>query len=393
MLITALYEKMESRFTHDYEKKYDFSIDYAEKLPIPKDEIDMAYCHYFAHSHFYYDVPTRVLLNIIGIFSLPAAMLLCLFKSRHLDKKSADHESLAIIKKSGICIKDIVPQELYNQYKKVIEKPFVNRRLLDTNARKLVSSCWRRYSLHPFFVFMVLRRLSETCSVKQEFNPSALVTYGRERDFITPIVTMYCEMEKVEHIGFMHGDDYYTPDKIYMRYSKYYVWDEHYVRMYSRLCWPKDQFTIYIPKKLSGITKPRENGQYDYFITYYFSGENAEIIRGVHKAFDVLKRQGNKCKIRPHPRFSDIELLHDVFKDYIIEDVNDVSIEDSIENSKYICALNSTVLSQAYYSGKDIVIDDFSSKERYDSLIPKDYILLSKPHKVLSELLQEIENG
>lgn len=387
MIITALYEKLEAKRTHDYEKQYDLSIDYASRLPKPKDDIDMAFCHYYAHSHFYYNLPIRLMLNIIGVFSLPAAWLLCLAKSRNNVVNVDEHNDLAVVKKSSIGINDIIPSELYRLYDEIVEEPFINKRLLDTSAKCIIKKTWRRYPFSPFFVFMVIRRLSEICSVKYDFNPKAIVTYGRERDFVTPIVSHYCEGEGIEHIGFMHGDDYYTPDKIYMRHTKYYVWDDHYVNMYTRLLWPRAQFVVYRPKKLSGIIKIRENDDYDYYITYYFSGENKEIIEGVRKAFDIIAARGNKCKVRPHPRFSDIGTLKRVFENYFIEDTNKTSLEESMECSKYICALNSTVLSQAYYSGKNIVIDDYSSKKRYESLIPKDYILLSKPHCLLSELL------
>lgn len=387
MFITALYEKIEAKCTHNYEKNYDLSVEYISHLPSPKDDIDRAYCHYYAHSHFYYNKPIRFLFNVIGLFSLPAAWFLCIEKNKKI--RSTDNpKNLAVIKKSNIDLLDIVPKELYSTYDEVVEVSFINKRFLDDTGKRIVKKTWRRYMWSPFFVFMVLRRLSEICSVKHDFNPKAVVTYGRERDYVTPIVTYYCECEGREHIGFMHGDDYYTPDKIYIRYSKYYVWDKHYVNMYTRLRWPKNEFVIYRPAKLSGITAPRKNDEYEYYITYYFSGENKEIIEGVRKAFDVLNKKGYKCKVRPHPRFSDIDMLTKIFEGYLLEDVNKISLETSMECSKYICALNSTVLSQAYYSGKNVVIDDYSSPERYESLIPKDYILLSKPHFLLSELLK-----
>ena len=105
---------------------------------------------------------------------------------------------------------------------------------------------------------------------------------------------------------------------------------------------------------------------------------------------DRIQSKGYKCKVRPHPRFSNTALINAVFaKDYEVEDPKKVSIEESLDSTYLTIALVSTVLSQAYYSNKKIVIDDLSNKKRYSQLKEEDYILIDKTDYVLSELIGE----
>jgi len=58
-----------------------------------------------------------------------------------------------------------------------------------------------------------------------------------------------------------------------------------------------------------------------------------------------------------------------------------------LENTKYVIGLNTTVLSEAYVEGKQIVIDDLSDKERFLDAKRRGAIAFKKKHLLLSELL------
>ena len=81
-------------------------------------------------------------------------------------------------------------------------------------------------------------------------------------------------------------------------------------------------------------------------------------------------------------------LLEETFEGYLIEDCS-WTLADSMECSEYIAAYNSTVLAEAYYSEKKIVIDDYVDPEKFQNMIDRDYIMLSRPHKLMSEIIQE----
>ena len=108
----------------------------------------------------------------------------------------------------------------------------------------------------------------------------------------------------------------------------------------------------------------------------------------IKQCLDLLENQGLMCKLRPHPRFTDKNMLNDIFSNYLIED-SSWSLETSMECSKYIAAYNSTVLTEAYYSGKDIVIDDYVDPSKFQNMKERHYIMLSRPHILMTELIRE----
>lgn len=65
------------------------------------------------------------------------------------------------------------------------------------------------------------------------------------------------------------------------------------------------------------------------------------------------------------------------------------SIEQSILRTKCAVSLYSTVLLQASINGVAVVIDDLTAPERFVQLKSLRYIMLDKPHGLLSALLQE----
>ena len=102
-----------------------------------------------------------------------------------------------------------------------------------------------------------------------------------------------------------------------------------------------------------------------------------------------LKRQGFNISIRPHPRYSDIDVIHFLFEGMNIENVKEVSIEESLLRTKAAISLYSTVLNQAYHSGITVVIDDISNTEAFRKLKELRYVMLMLEHSALSELMEE----
>ena len=88
-----------------------------------------------------------------------------------------------------------------------------------------------------------------------------------------------------------------------------------------------------------------------------------------------------------------MEHLRKTFKEENIESF-DVKTQDSINNSEYIVGTATTVLTEAYYGGKKILIDDVTDKEEYESLKSRKYLMLDKLKdsnvKLFSEYLDKI---
>lgn len=392
MFVKNVYSKINKKILYNFDNIHvtvKDQINYLHSLPEPKDDFDLAYNHYKALNFYAYKKWMVFLFNTIAVFLLPAIWVKNM--SRTIPESKGEKAG-SVLARALIKIDDILPRDLDERYGefRIVKRP--SRRGMDAKAKEVFRSCARKYPFHPYFLLINLQKLIDASLLIEDNNPKALVAFAKERDFSAPIVSLYCEKLGVEYVSFMHGDYTYSIDKAYQRFSRYYVWDEHYIKMFTELKWDMDKYDVYVPEKLKGIVQPHEDGQYEYYITYYFGAESEKRIRGVHHAFQILRKAGHNCKIRPHPRFSNIEYLKTVFDGFYVEDPKEVTLEESLDATKYAAALNSTVLSQAYYSGKEYVIDDYSDLARFASLKERQYIMLNKPHKLLSQLVQEAEN-
>ena len=105
----------------------------------------------------------------------------------------------------------------------------------------------------------------------------------------------------------------------------------------------------------------------------------------------MLRKNGLKVTVRPHPIDRDMEIITKVFSNYIIQNCKDVSIEQSVMESRYVISFYSTVLLQAYINGVGIVIDDLTDTNRFEILKKLDYRMLDVKHIKLSELIEKYE--
>ena len=91
--------------------------------------------------------------------------------------------------------------------------------------------------------------------------------------------------------------------------------------------------------------------------------------------------------VRPHPlRANGFE--DEIFGKEHVESGN-VNIWDSIANAGIALSQDSTVLYQAYLAGVRVAIDDVSDPTFFRSSEERGYIMLHKPHLLLSELLHD----
>ena len=389
MFIKDVYSKINKKIIYNFDNIHasvSEQKEYLNALPEPKDDFELAYNHYKTLNFYYYEKWMQIMFNAMAVFLLP--FIWAKNATRTIPESSGERKG-SVFAKAVIKTDDILPPDFDERYGgfSIVERP--SKRGMDKTAKDVFRRCAKHYIFHPYFLLIILQKIIDASLLIEEYNPKAIVAFAKERDFSAPIVSLYCESRDIEYVSFMHGDYTFSIDKAYQRFTRYYVWDEHYTKMFRDLRWKMEHYEVYLPEKLKGIVAPHSDGKYDYYITYYFGAESEKRIRGVHRTFEILKDAGFRCKIRPHPRFSDMEYLKKVFDGFLMEDPKKVSLVESLDNTRYVAALNSTVLSQAYYSGKEYVIDDYSDPERYASLEERQYIMLSKPHRLLSELIQE----
>lgn len=376
----------------DDEPDVDQWLRFLDSLPPAKDYVDESFNKYRCRS-FHFPSYKRMILNA---FFAPLAMMSYLYMLKPRPRLPQHPDSkLLIERKADVDYLDILPAELVKSYAVVDE-------VLDTRARKenvrialtpeavqIYIQVIRRHPFHFYYHFWIARELTKHCTYLATYNPSAIAVYVEERNIAGPILKQLYETTGRKYVSFMHGEYLLRLIQGYMAFSEYYIWDAEYQRMFSETlhCHIK-RYILYKPDKL------RKKYNFDgiiptYTCTYYFSAESKESIRKLSEIFAILEESGKKCKVRPHPRYSQWEVIREFFSEDQIEDPKRVSIEKSLSDTRYVVGLATTVLAEGFYEGKEIVVDDMTSPAKYANLEKRNFVVLKRPHILLSELLQK----
>ena len=195
-------------------------------------------------------------------------------------------------------------------------------------------------------------------------------------------------MKGIKHTNVMHGEKIYDIRDAFCRFSEFYVWDEHYIKLFGKLRANSSRFIIETPPSLI-IDMSRRSIQDRTGYKFYLDIENKDRLVKIRDAIIKIMAMGYSAKVRPHPIYTNINLLHKYIDKSLIEDPAQVLISDSLASSDYVIARFSTVLNQAYCNNIKIVIDDYSDVERYNMLVDEDYIMLEKTNLRLSEIIRE----
>lgn len=229
----------------------------------------------------------------------------------------------------------------------------------------------------PFFFFKIMCRLAVYSQVITEYHPGMIIA-SAEYSFTSSVLTAYCEKRDAEHINIMHGEKFFNLTDAFSRFTSFYVWDQHYIQVFNKLRADKTEYRI--NKKKGYDLAPNNTGRY----TYYLQNENVEQLQIIKDSF---VRMGVRYNIRLHPRYS-MGNVYKVFEKDVIEDPSRVPIVDSLKNTEYVVSKYSTVLYEAFLSGRTVVIDDLSDPDLFKELRSRDLIIMSKTHLLLSSLIE-----
>lgn len=347
---------------------------YLEHFEEPKTKLERSFYQYKSHM-FLLGKIWPVVMNMV---SLP----LLLYYLRPQKETQIETEAA-----EAIFIRDghsdsILPEVLRTELPALVIDP-VEGDLLLKEDRKYLAEIARQ---HPFswqFLLKLAIKIRRYRYFIQRYQPKKMVVCN-EYSFTSSAMTDYCEKNGIELINAMHGEKLYGLENCFFQFHRCYVWDEHYANMFRRLRAYPDQFIVARPKVLIFGTPKPEIPEFDY--TYYFQNETEEQLSRIHAALLPLHNNGARISLRPHPRYSDVERLKTLFVGMNIEDCKQVSIEQSILRTRHVISGFSTVLQQAYYNGVSVVLDDISAPEVFSQLKDWDYIMMSKEHKLLSEI-------
>jgi hypothetical protein len=374
---------------------------FIKSIPEPKDDIERTFCRYLCRME-YFSPAYRFFANLVALFFLLFNIPVFFRKPNNGKSKYLNYDSNRVlivkvnkIRELDVPYNDILPPDLNkNKHLVEVEEPVWKDWFLTENARSIIIESFKRRPYAFFLNYWIFRELCFCSYFLYSYKPGSIAVYVKERNVAAPMLSNICEKEGVDYVSFMHGEYPLHLIQGFMRFTRYYVWDEHYVKMFvDDLRCEKSQFRVYTPDKYKKLVSIDFNvPNYDYYATYYLNGdEDKRIIIMIAKVFKIFKDNNIVCKIRPHPRATNMKVVNEILSDFFIEDPYSTTVFDSIRNSRYIIALNSTVLTEAFHAGKEIVIDDFSDKNKYNNMMARKYHILHKNPLLLSAMISSFE--
>ena len=349
-------------------------------FPKPKDDYERSYFQYMCQKRkmgFLFNI----LSNFLGFF-----LFIIFYFKLSLNVINKNEKKCDAVFLSNDIPKNILPDSLSEEFKEILYNNNFDAFILTKDDKRFVKNLWMKYPISFYFLYKCMMKISMYSGQIQIFDPKAIITYA-EYSFTSSVLTAYCNQINIEHINLMHGEKIFDIVDSFFRFNRCYVWDPFYKDLFIKLRAYENQFMVEIPPSLN--MKLNHNIEYIYDFTYYLMNENGEQLKKISAILQVLKSRKNKIAVRPHPRYSNMMLVKRIFSDFSIEDYSKVSIEESFGKTNGIISLYSTVLLQGSYNNKNVIIDDFTSKEDYKNLFELDYIMLSKPHKLLSAIIND----
>lgn len=352
---------------------------FLESLPEPKDLLERSYAQYRCQM-----MLERPILRVM--YQLAAMLLLPVYRRQLLRRPPPRKEETADAVFLSEGSERLLPETLRTAFPVLCQAwGYQGSSLLRKEDLALLSTLRRRYPTAFYFRFKCMAKLAMYRYQYELYHPKALIV-DKEISYTTSFLTEYCHRLGVEHINVMHGEKLYYIRDSFFCFDRCYVWDECYRRLFFDLRAEPTQFRVEIPPSMQPWEKPSTPPEVD--LTYYLQEEPTEQRMQIAAALHTLQARGMVIAVRPHPLYCDDTLL-EIFSGFALEMPGNCSIEQSILRTKCAVSLYSTVLLQASINGVAVVIDDLTAPERFAQLKSLRYIMLDKPHGLLSALLQE----
>jgi len=355
-------------------------IEYLNKFSIPYNLIHRSFYQYKCQV-FQKNIIKNLINNVLALLLALPVIIVLLLKSVRLNNVKQNTHCQAIFIFSGL--KNIVPIKLQQKYPDNTSVDFGKNWYLKTVDIKFIYKL-KDYLVSPFFILKSIFKMSMYRALIDKFSPEAIIC-SSEYSFTSSLLTWYCEQHNIRHINVMHGEKLLNIRDSFFKFHECYVWDKHYIDLFTKLRADEKQFIIDLPPSL--FIQNKTNFKHKHELTYYLSSETIDELKEIRETLLKIKIPDNKICIRPHPRYTNLILTNKIFIPYVIENPQEVTIEDSFNSTKIIASLYSTVLYQGYISGKQIVVDDLTQVEKFEKLKKLNYIIFSKPYTKMSELI------
>lgn len=374
-MAVLLERKQDALFSYDVRKQKE----YIAKLGNPRDEIERSYFQYKCQMRF----NGKTITFMLNVISFPVAILYWFKYGRITHVHQLEHKNLVFFRDGKP--ENILPKSLKIRYK-VVEFNPVEGTLLTASDKKFIKEIIYRYPLSWHFILKCLIKIGRYSFSIEEYSPEAIAVCA-EYSFTSSALTAYCKQRNIRHIDVMHGEKMYYMRDSFFKFDECYIWDEYYGKILAAMKADENQFVVEIPASLKFDGESIRTQKYDY--TYYLGAESEDVLKKISKILELLYESGKKISIRPHPRYSNIDLVKKTFAFANVEDTAKISIEQSLLQSGAAISLYSTVLNQALCNSIPIIIDNMSNSENFNKLKELGYVCLYKEHRLLSEVLEK----
>ena len=342
--------------------------DHISSLQVSSNKIQMGFNQYKCQEKL--DSLKHTLGNMV---SYPLIILFFIFHIFSIKKRN---QSIA----ENVFLLNGIDESACPQLNEAIYLKNLTKKTIDLNFIKFVFKLIAKYPLHPYFVLKNLNRLSTINHVIKMIKPKAIFTHI-EYSCTSSVVTEFCNCFGVKHNMFMHGEKLFTMRDSFCCFNEIYYYDQHYLKIFKELKWQYDRYHFFLPDSFR--IKYKTDQSLDY--TYYLAAESRSQMKIINTFLLKLVNKGKKVSVRAHPRWTDFNIVAEIFSNEIFIEKQNISIHESLAQTKNVISLFSTVLFIAYQNKINIVIDDCSHSGLYEKLIDLDYIFASKSINKLSE--------
>ena len=356
-------------------------IEYINSFREPKDDIERSFFQYKCQMK-NYNLAVRLFFNLASFFVAIADLIV--YRIRY-KKNNNQVDCDAVFFRDGKD-RELLPNELREEFVNIETDSLVGN-CLNKKDLRFLGSILVKYPCSWFFFLKLIIKVSRYRNAINLYNPKAIISCN-EFSFTSSVLTEFCHSEGIEHINVMHGDRGLMLTDTFFHFDRFYVWNEHYIKLFEELRCKIDRFVVSIPEALLFKNASKIEKIIDY--TYYLQENSVDELEMIQNNLDKLRKCGYTVAIRPHPRFSNIKIVEAIFKDFLIEDNKAISIQESVLRTRYVVAFYSTVLLQAYLNSVDTVIDDIVNPIKLERLKNRKCLTVSIEHKRLSDIIDSL---
>lgn len=350
---------------------------FLERQPEPKDDQHRSFLQYKCQMFFAPKWKTWLFEIIATVVYFPILIIeigraLCVKQKEHYD---------ALSNLNGF--EEVIPEELTSRYTFLHYGWNPKGRLSLRDALYCIKVFFRFFP-YSYFSLKTMVKVAQYSELLKQYSPQAIITHS-EFSFASSLLTDYCHKKGVKQINVMHGEKLYNIRDTFFHFDECYVWNDYYIKLFLSLRAEQNQFKVSIPPslKIDLVKNYNEDSYADY--KYYLAEYNEKQIKATKEALSFVKVEGKTLKYRLHPRYMDSKLIEKCFAPNEIEDPFKVPIVESIASCKCAVGCYSTVLAQAYLSGREVILDDVAYAEIFNKLSEYGYWLIEKKLPKLSD--------